>query len=58
MFELLLAVALVVAVAKIADADGRSPVIWSFVTIGLIVLSALIPVPMLRCSSSACWSSC
>ena len=35
-------------IAKIADADNRSAATWFFITMGLCVLSMVIPIPILR----------
>ncbi len=48
MLELLVAAGMIGVMAKIADADGQSAVIWGAVTLGLIVLSMFIPMPFLR----------
>jgi hypothetical protein len=48
MFEIGLAVAACVAMGKIADADGRSAIVWGLSTLGLCLASVLIPLPFLR----------
>ena len=48
MFELILAIAACVAMAKIASADNKSPIIWAVATFALCVLSILIPLPYVR----------
>jgi hypothetical protein len=49
MLELILAVMAIVAVVKIASADGQSGLLWGSVMFVLLVACiALIPLPMLR----------
>jgi hypothetical protein len=48
MFEIGLLVAAVVAMGKIADAEGRSAILWGTITLGLCLASLAIPLPMLR----------
>jgi hypothetical protein len=48
MFEIGLAIATCVGMGKIADADGRSPILWGTITLGLCLASLLIPLPFLR----------
>jgi hypothetical protein len=48
MLEIGLLVAACVAMGKIADADGRSAMVWGLITLGLCAASLLIPLPMLR----------
>jgi len=37
MFEIVMAILAVVAVAKVADADDQSPILWGGIAVGLIV---------------------
>lgn len=48
MFELVIAVAACVAMGKIADADGRSAMLWGTITAAFCVVSFAIPWPFLR----------
>ena len=50
MFELIVGIAAIVAVVRIASADHQSPLLWGFVTFGLCVLSimAMPGLPFIR----------
>lgn len=48
MLELLLMIAAVVAMARIASADGHSPWLWGIVTVAACLASAVIPLPFVR----------
>jgi hypothetical protein len=48
MVEIALAIAACGAMAKIADADGRSSIVWGIITLGLCLASGPIPLPFLR----------
>jgi hypothetical protein len=48
MFEIGLAIAVTAAMAKIADADGRSAITWGVITFVLCLASLAIPLPFLR----------
>jgi hypothetical protein len=48
MLEIIVAIAAIVAIVKIADADGQTPWVWGLVTFGLIALSMVIPLPFIR----------
>jgi hypothetical protein len=48
MLELLVAIALIVAMAKIASADDQSPIVWGALTGAIIVGCFFIPLPFLR----------
>lgn len=48
MFEFGIAIAACVAMGKIADAEGRSAVVWGAITMGLCLASLAIPLPYLR----------
>jgi hypothetical protein len=48
MIEIVMAIAVVVAMVKIADMENQSPFLWGAVAIGFLVLCFAIPVPMLR----------
>ena len=48
MIEILIAVAAVTAMYRIASADDQSPLLWGAVTFGLCVLCLVIPLPMIR----------
>lgn len=48
MLEILLIVAVVVAIAKIAAADDQSAVMWGVIAVVICGLSLLIPLPFLR----------
>jgi hypothetical protein len=48
-FEIVMAVLAVVAVAKVADADDQSPILWGGIAVGLIVASMfIVPWPFAR----------
>ena len=47
-FELVVVVAAIVVMVRVADAERRSPVIWGAITFGLCFLSFMIPLPFLR----------
>ena len=55
MFEILVAIAAIVAVVKIASADDQSPLLWGLVTFGLCALSigALPNLPFIRIGVAA-----
>ena len=46
--EIAIAIAAIGAMAKIADADGRSAIIWGLITFGTCAASIAIPLPFLR----------
>ncbi len=46
--EIALAIAACGAMAKIADADGRSSIIWGVITFVICAASFAIPLPFLR----------
>ncbi len=48
MLEIGLVIAACGAMAKIADADGRSGMIWGVITLVLCLASLAIPLPYLR----------
>lgn len=48
MLEIIVMVAAVVAIVRIASADDQSTVVWGFVTFGLCVLCLAIPLPLIR----------
>jgi hypothetical protein len=49
MFELIVAILLIVAMLKIANADNQSPVLWGGVTFLVAAACiALIPLPFIR----------
>jgi hypothetical protein len=48
MIEIFLAIAASVAMGKIADADGRSPIVWGIITLATCAGSFAIPLPFLR----------
>ncbi len=49
MIELALIAAACVGMGKLADAEGRSSLLWGLLTLGLCLgASALIPLPLLR----------
>ena len=48
MLEIGRVVAACAAMGKIADADGRSSIIWGTITLGLCLASLAIPLPFLR----------
>ena len=48
MFEILLIVGVISIMAKIANADDQSAILWGVVTGGLCLLSLLIPIPFGR----------
>jgi hypothetical protein len=48
MIELVMAVAVVVAMVKIADIENQSSLIWGAVAVGMVVLCFMIPMPFLR----------
>ena len=48
MIEILIGVAAVIAMIRIADAEEQSRLIWGSVTVGLMILSLLLPLPMVR----------
>jgi hypothetical protein len=46
--ELVMAIAVVVAMVKIADMENQSPFIWGAVAIGMLLLCFMLPIPYLR----------
>jgi hypothetical protein len=48
MVEIVLVIATCGAMAKIADADGRSSVVWGMITLAICAASFAIPLPFLR----------
>ena len=48
MVEIALAIGACGAMAKIADADGRSSIVWGLITLGLCLASGPIPLRFLR----------
>jgi hypothetical protein len=48
MLEIIMVVALIVLMAKIASIDQRSPLIWGAVTLVFCGASLVIPIPYLR----------
>jgi hypothetical protein len=48
MIELVMAIAVVVAMVKIADMENQSPFLWGAVAVGFLVLCFAIPIPMIR----------
>lgn len=48
MFEIALVVVSCAAMAKIADADGRSGFVWGSITLALCLVSLAVPLPFLR----------
>ncbi len=48
MFEIIVGVAVVVLLTRIADIDGQSAPLWGFITFALCVASLWIPLPFLR----------
>ena len=50
MFEIIVGIAAIVAMVRIASADDQSPLLWGFVTFGLCVLSimAMPNLPFIR----------
>ena len=48
MFEIILGVIVCVTMAKIADADDQSAVLWFGVTFGLCAASLFLPLPYVR----------
>lgn len=48
MIEIGLVIATCAAMWKIADADGRSAIVWGIITLGLCLASLAIPLPGLR----------
>jgi succinate-acetate transporter protein len=48
MIEIALAIAACGAMAKIADADGRSSIAWGVITLAICAASFAIPLPFLR----------
>ncbi len=48
MFEIILVIGAVIAMSRIADADTGEGFKWGAITLGLCLLSFLIPVPFLR----------
>ena len=49
MFEIMLAGAVVVAMVKIADADGQSAALWGVIALAITIACVmLIPLPLIR----------
>lgn len=48
MVEIGLAIAAGFGIGKIADAEGRSALVWGLITFGLCAASLIIPLPFLR----------
>ena len=48
MFEILLTLAAIGAMAKIADAEGRFSIVWGVITLAICAVSFAIPLPILR----------
>jgi hypothetical protein len=48
MFEIIMAIAAVVAMVRIASADGQSSSLWGLITFLLVVGSLFIPLPFIR----------
>jgi hypothetical protein len=48
MFEVGLVVMTCLAMGKVADADGRSALVWALITLGFCLASIVIPLPFLR----------
>jgi hypothetical protein len=48
MFEIALLITACVAMGKIADADGRSAIVWGIITLAIGLASLAIPLPFLR----------
>jgi len=48
MLEILLGIAVCVIVAKVAEADDESAVIWFCITFALCVAALTVPLPILR----------
>jgi hypothetical protein len=48
MLEILVAIAAIVAMARIASADGHSALLWGLITFGLCAACLLIPLPLIR----------
>jgi succinate-acetate transporter protein len=46
--EYLLGICAVIAMAKVADADGRSGLVWGIITVFIVVGCFFIPLPFLR----------
>jgi hypothetical protein len=47
-FEIIMAIAAVAAMVKIASADNQSATLWGLVTFLLVVASLFIPLPFIR----------
>ena len=48
MFEWLMIAAAVFVMVKAADAEGRSSVLWGFLTFGICMVCRVIPLPLVR----------
>ena len=48
MFEIIMAIAAVVAMVRIASAAGQSTALWGLVTFLLVVASLFLPLPFIR----------
>lgn len=48
MIEIVIGIAAVVAMVRIADAEEQSRLLWGSVTVGLTILSLLLPLPIVR----------
>jgi hypothetical protein len=48
MFEIGLMIAACVGVGRLADAEGRSAIVWGVITLGIGLACSLIPLPFLR----------
>ena len=53
MLELILVVAAIVLMVRIADAEGRSGIIWGAVTFGICMAPCAIPLPFIRIAIAA-----
>jgi len=48
MLGIIMIIASVIAMAKIASMEGRSPVIWGAVTMAICFASLIIPIPLVN----------
>ena len=48
MFEIIMCIAVVVAMVRIASADGQSARLWGLITFLLVLASLFLPLPFIR----------
>ena len=48
MFELIMIIAAIILMVKVADAEGRSEILWAGITVAICFACLFIPLPLIR----------